>query len=90
MIAADRDLDGYLNFNEYLLVRKALIGWQQCATFKMNKSDLKCALTIIQPFRLPEQAEIDMMAEIATMTIKEAPHSEHQISFQQFVLLADI
>jgi hypothetical protein len=49
LIAADRDLDGNINFNEYLLIRKALIAWQQCASYKMNKSDLKCAMTVIQP-----------------------------------------
>lgn len=51
----------------------------------MNQSDLKCALTIIQPFRAPEQAEIDMMHDISTMNTKERPHSNYEISFQQFV-----
>jgi len=56
----------------------------------MNKGDLKCAMTVIQPYKSPEQAEIDMMFNIAIMTTKQRPHSLPELSFQQFVLLVDL
>lgn len=27
VIAMDRDMNGYINFNEYLLIRKSVIAW---------------------------------------------------------------
>jgi len=46
IIAVDRDLDGKMNFAEYMLVRKGSVAWKECAQGGMNRSALKCALNL--------------------------------------------
>lgn len=89
LFAADRDLDGFINFSEYLLIRKAIIAWKQCASYKMNRSGLKCALTIVQPYKAPEQNEADMMWDLIVDN-NNAGTDKMSLSFQLFVLIADM
>lgn len=37
IIAVDRDLDGKMNFSEYMLIRKGLVTWKHCAQGGMNR-----------------------------------------------------
>lgn len=64
MLSCDRDMDGFINFSEYLLVRKGLIAWNQCAQVKMNRIGLKCALTISTPLKTPSQSEVDVVFKL--------------------------
>jgi hypothetical protein len=88
IIAADRDLDGNINFNEYLLIRKALIAWSQCTTARMNRSELRCALTMMTPYRNPEQNEVDAIFKLGMNFSKTVRFNN--LSFPVFVLLSDL
>lgn len=61
LIACDLNIDGKLNFNEYLLIRKGVVAWLQCAQTSMNRAGLKCGLTLTVPGRQIEQSEADIM-----------------------------
>lgn len=87
LIAADRDLDGLINFSEQLLIRRALIAWLQCSATRMNRTDLKCGLVIVTPFRSPHQSEVDLIFDVG---IKITPTAGKNISFITFVMLCDI
>lgn len=88
MLSCDRDMDGFLNFSEYLLIRKGLIAWNQCAQVNMNRIGLKCALTIATPLKTPSQSEVDVVFKLG-LEISEDRYQQ-TITFPIFVLILDI
>lgn len=71
MIASDRDLDGTINFSEYLLMRRSIISWMQCAQQFMNRAGLRCALSIAVPGRDLAQAEADTIFHLGTRIMRD-------------------
>lgn len=88
MLACDRDQDGFINFSEYIMIRRGLIAWKQCAEVKMNRQGLKCALTITTPLKTPSQSEVDVVFKLG----QEISHDRYakSMSFPIFILVSDI
>jgi len=60
LLAVDRDLDGKINLAEYLLLRRSIIAWRECAQETMNRAGLRCALSLITTdHRNVDQSEAD-------------------------------
>lgn len=59
LIAMDRDLNGKLNFNEYMMIRKGVIAWLYCVETTMNRQSMKCGLSLLSKDRTPIQSEAD-------------------------------
>lgn len=59
LVAMDRDLNGQLNFNEYMMIRKGVIAWLYCVETTMNRQSMKCGLSIMSRDRVPIQSEAD-------------------------------
>lgn len=53
----------------------------------MNRSDLKCALTITTPYKQPEQSEVDIIFDVGERVM---PVKQKNLSFIAFLMLADI
>jgi len=87
MLAADRDLDGKINLAEYLLIRRAIIAWNECAQETMNRAGLRCALNITTAdHRNVDQAEAD-----ASFSIGVAMQDfKGGLSFPVFLMIADL
>jgi hypothetical protein len=65
LTACERDLDGKLNFSEYLWLRRAAIAWQMCASERMSRAGLKCGLSIVVQGRNLSQAEANTAFRVA-------------------------
>lgn len=53
----------------------------------MNRTDLRCGLTITNPYRSPQQPEVDQIFRIGE---RINMHINTNISFITFVMLADL
>lgn len=85
--AVDRDMDGSINFSEYLLIRRAAIAWHECAQDSMNRSSLRCALSIVVHGTNVAQSEADSVFRVALSLMKV---QKWAISFPLFILVADL
>lgn len=63
LLAIDRDLNGMINFSEYMMIRHAVSSWIYCAEKGMNRQSLRCALSLVSD-RTPTQAEADQIYEL--------------------------
>lgn len=60
LLGVDRDLDGKINLAEYLLMRRSIIAWRECAQETMNRAGLRCALSLVtSDHRNVDQSEAD-------------------------------
>lgn len=82
----DRDLDGKMNFSEYLLIRMGIVAWKECAQGGMNRPGLRCALSLTLKERDVSQAEANTMFNTG-LTLQH--FNKTSLNFQVFVLLAD-
>lgn len=87
IIAVDLDLDGHIDFAEYLLLRKAAVAWSHCAQETMNKTGLRCALALTVSGRHVEQSEADTAFRVG---LRLMPHDTFTLSFPIFVIISDL
>lgn len=87
IIAVDLDLDGKMNFAEYLLLRRAAVSWVNCAQETMNRAGLRCALALAVPGRLVEQSEADTAFRVGMRLMQS---NKFTLSFPVYVLIADL
>lgn len=87
MLAIDRDLDGTVNFAEYLMMRRAAHAWVECAQETMNRAGLRCGLSIVVPSRQVDQSEADVVFRVGLTLM---PKNKWSISFPIFVMVSDL
>jgi Ca2+-binding EF-hand superfamily protein len=87
VLGCDRDLDGKINLAEYLMMRRALIAWNECAQETMNRAGLRCALNITTTdHRNVDQAEADTAFGIGI----SMQNYKNGLSFPVFLMIADL
>jgi hypothetical protein len=86
ILACDRNLDGKLNFSEYLFLRRAAVAWTMCASERMNRAGLKCGLSIVVQSRTVSQSEADVAFRVALGYMK----GSWDISFVAFAMISDL
>lgn len=87
ILGCDRDLDGKINLAEYLMMRRALIAWNECAQETMNRAGLRCALNITTTdHRNVDQAEADTAFAIGI----SMQDYKNGLSFPVFLMIADL
>lgn len=87
LIALDRDLNGVLNFSEYLNLRRSVIAWSQCTQASMNRAGLRCGLNIAVPGKNLSQPEADVLYSLG---IRFNEIHDNKMSFCAFIYLVDI
>lgn len=87
LLAVDRDLDGKMNLAEYLMMRRAIIAWHECAQETMNRAGLRCSLSLItNDHRNVDQSEADAVFLIAS----SLQDNKNGLSFPVFLMIADL
>lgn len=87
LLAVDRDLDGQINLAEYLLMRRAIIAWRECAQETMNRAGLRCALSLItNDHRNVDQSEADAVFLVGV----SLQNYKNGLSFPTYLMIADL